>query len=106
MFWQSELGSNLVQGNPKVGARRSFAVTSSQEKKTNNNYRGNNYRNRNENNYEGNASGSNKSGCIFCGEQGHTSLFDCNVFKNVNMTARCRFVMGNRLCWHCLERGT
>ena len=33
VFWQSELGSNLVQGNPKVGARRSFAVTSSQEKK-------------------------------------------------------------------------
>ena len=33
IFWQSELGSNLVQGNPKVGARRSFAVTSSQEKK-------------------------------------------------------------------------
>ena len=56
VFWQSELGSNLVQGNPKVGVRHSLAVTSSQEKKSNNNYRGNNYCNRNENNYEGNVS--------------------------------------------------
>ena len=44
-------------------------------------------------------------GLFFCGEQGHTSLFDCNGFKNANMTARCHFVMSNRLCWHCLERG-
>ena len=93
-----------MQGSPKVGVRRSLAVTSSQEKKSNINYRGNNYRNRNENNYEWNASCSDKSGCIFCGERGHVSLFDCDGFKNANMTARCRFVMSNRLCWHFLER--
>ena len=68
-FWQSELGSNLVQGNLKVGVRRSLAVTSSQEKKSNNNYRGSNYRNRSENNYEGNASCSERSGCIFVGSR-------------------------------------
>ena len=27
VFWQPKLGSNLVQGNPKVGARRSFVFT-------------------------------------------------------------------------------
>ena len=44
IFWQSELGCNLVQGNQRVGARRSFSVTSSQETKSNNNYRGGNCR--------------------------------------------------------------
>ena len=31
-FWHSELGSNLVQGNPKVGVKRSIAFMSSSEK--------------------------------------------------------------------------
>ena len=103
IFWQSELGCNLVQGNPRIGAGRSCAVTSSQETKQNNNYRGNNYRS--SNNHENNPSCSKKSGCTFCGEQGHVSLFVCDGFKNANMTARCRFVVSNRLCWHCLEKG-
>ena len=70
----------------------------------NSSYRRSNFRNRNENNYEGNASCSERSGCIFCGERGHVSLFDCDGFKNASMTTRCRFVVSNCLCWHCLER--
>ena len=43
IFWQSELGCNLVQGNQRIGARRSCSVTSSQETKSNNNHRGGKY---------------------------------------------------------------
>ena len=32
VFWQSELGSNLAQGNPKIGVRHSLAFTSNSEK--------------------------------------------------------------------------
>ena len=33
IFWQTELGSNLVQGDAKVGVKHSLAVTASTEKK-------------------------------------------------------------------------
>ena len=33
IFWQTELGSNLVQGGAKVGVKHSLAVTASTEKK-------------------------------------------------------------------------
>ena len=62
IFWQSELGSNLAQGNSKIGVRHSLAFTSNSEKRPHSNYRGNNFRNfnKNENNNEGNSPYSEK----------------------------------------------
>ena len=81
-FWQSELGSNLVQGNSKVGVRHSLAFTSNSEKKPYANYRGNNLKqfNKNENNNECNQPYSKKLGCLFCEEKGYVSLFDHKKF--------------------------
>ena len=88
-FWQSELGSNLVQGNSKIGVRHSLAFTSNSEKKPYVNYRGNNFKNcnKNENNNECNQPYFEKIGCLFCEEKGHVSLFDCKKFRNSGMTA-------------------
>ena len=58
--------ATLYKGLRKWG--RDVALLSSLVKKKNNNYKGN-------------VSNSSKPGCIFCGEQGHTSLFDCSGFK-------------------------
>ena len=100
VFWQSELGCTLAQGH-KVGTRRSFSVTSSYKKKSNDNARGGNGRN----NEDVKNSTSKKTGYSFCGDKGHVSLFNCGGFKNANMTARCHFVVSHRLCWRCLEEG-
>ena len=54
----------------------SFAVASQHEKKSDMNYN-----NKNSQNFD-NMRGSDKQGCIYCGEKGHKSLFDC---KNLNM---------------------
>ena len=105
VFWLYELGSNLVQGNPKVGVRRGLAFTSKPDKKSYNSYRGNNFHNRNESNNEGNASCSEKSGSLCCEERKHVSVFNCEGFKHASMTARCRFVVSHHLCWLCLEWG-
>ena len=42
IFWQTELGSNLVQGGAKIGVKHSLAVTASAEKKPYNYPRNNN----------------------------------------------------------------
>ena len=59
--------------------RHSCSVTSSQKTKSNNNYREVNYRTNDNNNTIFIL--LNKTGCIFCGEQGHVSLFNCSGFK-------------------------
>ena len=81
--------------------RRSFSVTAGLEEKKVVNTRGSN-----------NLSGKNvkydtvnEIGCNFCGKSGHISLFDCEGFKNADITARCRFVVSQRLCWRCLKKG-
>ena len=107
IFWQTELGSNLVQGGAKIGVKHSLAVTASSEKKSYNYPRNNNFKNYNKSNNNNvlNQPYSEKLGCLFCEGKGHASLFDCEKLKNSNLIARCRFVMSYRLCWHCLERG-
>ena len=67
IFWQSELGSNLVQGSSKIGVRHSLAFTSNSEKKSYGNFRSNNFKNcnKNENNNEFNQPYSEKLGCLF-----------------------------------------
>ena len=67
VFWQSELGSNLVQGGSKsIGVKHSLAVTSNFEKKPYGNKRYNNSQN-----YSKNASNqlnrpyTEKLGCLF-----------------------------------------
>ena len=90
-----------MQGYNKVAARRSFSVTFNHETKSNNNYKGGDDRKID----DAKNNSSKKPGCSFCGEQGHVSLFNCGGFKNVSMTARCRFVLSRRLCWRCLGEG-
>ena len=45
-----------------------------------------------------------KQCCIFCGEKGHKSLFDCHKFKDADPTNRFRFRRSYWLCWRCMER--
>ena len=110
VFWQSELGSNLVQGTSKnVGVKHSLVVTSNPGKRSYSNQRYNNSqggKNNDKANNQLNRPYTDKLGCLFCmGGRGHDSLFDCEKFKNAGMTNRCRFITSYRLCWRCLERG-
>ena len=106
-FCQTDLGSSLLQNNNKnVNTKRSLAATSEYENKSNLNFY-----NQNSQTFDKNHTNSDdkpyseKQGCIFCGEKGHKSLFDCHKFKDADPTNRFRFHRRYWLCWHCMELG-
>ena len=89
-FWQTDLGSNLLQNNNRNdNVKRSLAVTSEYEKKMNLNFYNKNSRafdkdhaNSDDRPY------SDKQGCIFCGERGHKPyiyLIAINLLKFMNL---------------------
>ena len=45
---------------------------------------------------------SEKQGCIFCGEKGRRSLYDCHKFKDADPTNRFQFLKSYWLCWLAL----
>ena len=106
VFWQTNLGSNLVQSTSKnIGSKRSLAVTSNAGKKSDTDHhdKGSTGPVKKCNNFD-KGPYSEKLECIFSRERGHDSLFNCSKFKSVNMESRCRFIRDFLLCWHCLER--
>ena len=103
VFWQSELGSAWVHGKER-SSTKSFSVSVNKGSS-----------NRTNKDSEFVETGFSKTGlvkpglqkpkCIFCEGTNHDSLFKCNDFKKSDISARCRFIVRNRLCWRCLERG-
>ena len=64
-----------------INVKRSLAVALDYEKKSDINHNNKGFRNfyRNHSNFD-NRPYSDKQGCIYSGEKGHTSLFDCVKF--------------------------
>ena len=86
IFWQSELGCSLAHGF-KSSPTKSFSVSVNREspKKGDNSVP-------NRTAFSRNHLDQNKEICTFCKKSDHDSLFECNEFKNSDMTMRCRFV--------------
>ena len=84
IFWKLQLGSNLAQGNSKIGVRHSLALTSNSEKRPHSNYRGNNFRNFNENKNDNEGNPPKIYGVSFVRRKG-MSLF--STAKNLRILA-------------------
>ena len=97
-FWQTDLGSNLLQNNSRnVNVRRSLAVSTS-EQRPNVGRIENIFFSCRSNSSLYNRPISEIKECPFCRDKSHVSLFDCECFRVVHQLTHFWFVLNNGLC--------